>query len=295
MNAVGLCGCGNMGAAIAGRLAGRFDLTVFDLDAARLAAVAGELGVAAAASARELAAADAVVLSLPSPEASAAVARELAAAMRPGGLVVETSTVAPSDVQGLGAVCGDAGLRLVDAAVLSGVPQMRAGTSILLVGGEDDAVEAAAPLLDALAARVVRLGPLGAGMAAKVANNAVSHAVMVVLLEATALAQAAGVAPEVFAELLADPDAGLLRPLAHRLRERVFAGDFEGGMPTAAARKDSWLALRLAEETGVPLFAIRAAHEPYELAVAAGYGRDDYAGLSRLWESWTGRPLRGDP
>jgi 3-hydroxyisobutyrate dehydrogenase-like beta-hydroxyacid dehydrogenase len=125
-----------------------------------------------------------------------------------------------------------------------------------------------------------------------VANNAVSHAVMVVLLEATATAAAAGVAPEVFAELLQDPDAGLLRPLTHRLRERVFQADYAGGMPTEAARKDSQLALELAQEHGVPLFAIQAAHTPYELAVAAGLGRDDYAALARLWEEWTGRPLR---
>lgn len=280
---VGLCGRGNMGAAIAERLAGAFELSVYDVDPA----------LATVASPAELAGhSDAVVLSLPHAAASREVVAELAPALARGAVLIETSTVAPDDVRALAGDCAAAGVHLVDAAILSGVAQMREGTTALLVGGEDAAVAAAAPVLDALTPRQFRLGALGSGMAAKVANNAVSHAVMVVLLEATALADASGVAPEVFAELLAEPDAGLLRPLAHRLRERVLSGDFEGGMPMDAARKDSVLALRLAQEAGVPLFAIQGAHTPYELALAAGLAREDYAALAKLWEAWTGRSFR---
>jgi 3-hydroxyisobutyrate dehydrogenase-like beta-hydroxyacid dehydrogenase len=285
---VGLCGCGNMGSAIAARLSARFELRSYDVDPARAAAVATAVGEVA-----DLAG-DAVVLSLPNPAASRAIVEALVPALAPGAVIVETSTVAPADVRALEPACAAAGVHLVDAAILSGVPQMRDGTTALLVGGSDAAVAAAAPVLDALTARRFRLGPLGSGMAAKVANNAVSHAVMVILLEATALADASGVAPSVFAELLAEPDAGLLRPLAHRLRERVLAGDFEGGMPMDAARKDSVLALRLAQEAGIPLFAIQGAHTPYELALAAGLGREDYAALGRLWEAWTGRSFQED-
>jgi 3-hydroxyisobutyrate dehydrogenase len=91
--------------------------------------------------------------------------------------------------------------------------------------------------------------------------------------------------------MLTEPDAGLMRPLTHRLQERVFGGDYEGGMPMEAALKDSRLALELAQATGVPLFGILAAHTPYEIAVADGLGREDYAALARLWERWTGRSL----
>jgi 3-hydroxyisobutyrate dehydrogenase-like beta-hydroxyacid dehydrogenase len=291
--AVGLCGCGNMGSAIAARLAPQVELTVFDLDAARTEEVARELGVRSASSLSDLAsAAGVVVLSLPTAAASQSVIRELASLLVRGSVVVETSTLNPSDIRAVAPVCNEAGVLLVDAPILSGVAQMRDGVSTLLVGGDVDALRAAEPLLEALAPRRIRLGALGTGMAAKVANNAVAHAVMVVLLEATAMAEASGVAPDVFAELLTGPDAGLTRPLTHRLVERVFGADYEGGMPMEAARKDSVLALRLAHETGVPLFAIQGAHTPYELAIAAGYERDDYAALAKLWEEWTGRPLR---
>src|SRR5438105_3603940 len=96
------------------------------------------------------------------------------------------------------------------------------------------------------------LGDVGAGMAMKVINNAVAHAVYVVLSEALAMAEANGIALPTFTEILSGADAGLLRPLNHRIAERVATGDFEGGMPVDAARKDSELALELAQASGLP-------------------------------------------
>lgn len=287
---IGVCGCGNMGAAVVARLleAGA-EVVVFDLDRAKAEATGAGVAADVAALARR---ADVVLLSLPTPAASAAVAQVLATELAAGDLVVELSTVAPADAVELGRLLRERALRFVDAAVLSGPAQMRGGTTTLLVGGAEEDLAVALPVLELLGGERIVLGELGAGMAAKVAHNAVSHAVMVVLLEATSLAVAAGVDAEAFASILAGEDAALLRPLQHRLRERVFGGEFAGGMPMDAALKDSQLALGLAESSGVPLFAIRAAHEPYELAVADGLGRYDYAALAILWERWTGRSLR---
>jgi 3-hydroxyisobutyrate dehydrogenase-like beta-hydroxyacid dehydrogenase len=290
---VGLCGCGNMGSAIASRLSETQDVVLYDAkpgQAGKVVAEIGRPGVTEAASLEELAGrVRHVVLSLPTAAASAAVVAELSRVLAPGSVIIETSTVTPTDIAAAAELCESRAVELIDAAVLSGVAQMRSGSSMLLIGGEDRAVAVGQPVLDALAQRQVRLGGLGTGMAVKVANNAVSHAVMVVLLEAAAMAQSWGVSAELFSELLLAEDAGLLRPLTHRFRERVLSGDYEGGMPTEAARKDSVLALRMAQEGGVPLFAIQGAHSAYELAVRAGLARQDYAALGQLWEQWTGR------
>src|SRR5207248_1476084 len=117
-------------------------------------------------------------------------------------------------------------------------------------------------------------------------NNAVAHAVYVVLSEALAMAEANGIALPTFTEILSGAYAGLLRPLNHRIAERVATGDFEGGMPVDAARKDSELALELAQASGLPLFATQAAHTVYEIAVAEGMGRLDYAAIATLWSRW---------
>jgi 3-hydroxyisobutyrate dehydrogenase-like beta-hydroxyacid dehydrogenase len=147
--------------------------------------------------------------------------------------------------------------------------------------------------LDAISSQQMVLGPLGSGMAAKVINNAVSHAVMVVLVEAFSLGAASGVAPDLLVELLKRPDAGLIRPLTHRIAERVLNGDYAGGMTLQAARKDSMLALELGQHAGVPLFAIQAAHTVYEIAMHEGLAREDYAVIATLWEAWLDRRLTG--
>jgi 3-hydroxyisobutyrate dehydrogenase-like beta-hydroxyacid dehydrogenase len=292
---VGLCGLGNMGAAVAGRLAGAGPVLAYDPDLERAEIAAKINGVRVVPALENLAEADVVVLSLPSPEVSVEVATTLAGCLRPGALLVETSTVTPEDVRRLQRICEKAGIGVVDAAILSGVAQMAAGRATLLTGGDDESLRRADPVLRTLGARSWHFGEAGAGMAAKVVNNGVAHAVMVLLVEAAAMSRAAGVDPRQIADLLADPDAGLSRPLTHRLMERVFHADYEGGMPLEAARKDSHLAMQMAYDDGIPLFVINGAHTVYDIAAAQGLGRQDYASLARLWEQWSGRSLSDSP
>jgi 3-hydroxyisobutyrate dehydrogenase-like beta-hydroxyacid dehydrogenase len=292
---VGLFGLGNMGEAIGARLLRLGPLLAHDPAEERANEVGRRHGIELASGAEEMGDRDVVVLSLPSPAVSRTVVDTLCSTLRAGTVIIETSTINPSDAWDLGRRCGAASLRMVDAAVLSGVSQMAAGTSMLLVGGDDTDIDAVRPVLDAMTPRQRRFGPLGSGMAAKVLNNAVAHAVMVVLVEAGAMAAATGVRGRDLADLLSAPDAGLTRPLTHRFVERILAADYDGGMPTDAARKDSALALELARDAQTPLFAIQAAHTVYELAVSDGLGRLDYAAIATLWEAWTGRPMDEAP
>jgi 3-hydroxyisobutyrate dehydrogenase-like beta-hydroxyacid dehydrogenase len=286
---VGLFGLGNMGSALAGRLRERFGVVAYDPDPDRRAA-ARDLGVRAVADASEVAAATRqVVLSLPRPAVSRDVVDALLASWSAGGLVVETSTVTPADARAAHERCRRAQVGYVDAAILSGVGPVSQGTSTLLIGADDETLEHARPVLDAICPAQKRLGPPGAGMAAKVINNAVAHAVYVVLAEAVAMAAASDISLYDLVALLGDPDAGLLRPLTHRVGERLRDRDFAGGMATESACKDSALALEMAQADGIPLFAVQAAHTAYQLAMAAGMARQDYSALATLWEAWTGR------
>lgn len=284
---IGQVGLGNMGAAVASRLVRYGRVLGFDLGQEQRENAA-RLGVEVVAGLAGIAEAEVVVLSLPSPKASLAVAQELSQLLEPGAIVIETSTVNPGDMRDLHAVLSPHDIRLVDAAILSGVGGMSDGISTLLTGGAEADLAEVEPVLKAMSGRIIRFGELGAGMAAKVINNAVAHAVFVLLAEAAALAATSGVDVAKVMELLGDPEAGLTRPLTHRMQERVARAAYDGGMPTDAARKDSTLALALAQANGVPLFAIQGAHTAYDLAVTAGLGRQDYAALATLWEQWTG-------
>jgi 3-hydroxyisobutyrate dehydrogenase-like beta-hydroxyacid dehydrogenase len=282
--AVGVVGLGNMGGVLAARLARSGPVTGFDAAPERRDEAAAA-GIAIAADAAAVAAAvDVLVLSLPHPGASRAVLDEAVAPLGHGGLVIETSTIGPADARAAHARAADAGAGYVDAAILSGVEQVRDGTSAFLVGGEPGDTERAEPVLRRICERVMRFGGPGTGMAAKVVNNAVAHAEMVILAEAAALAAAEGIALDDLCALLEQDDAGVKRPLSGRLAGRVRERRYDGGMPTEAARKDSALALEMARAGGVPLFAMQAADSVYELALRAGLARKDYASIATLWE-----------
>ena len=287
---VGVVGLGNAGAAISKGLDGCFELVGHDVDPARREFVAGT-GLRFLASVGEVAdAADSVLLSLPRPEISLAVVDEILARDRPPAVVIETSTITPKVARVLGERCAGAAVGFVDAAIAGGVQAMAAGRNTFLVGGTDTDLALARTVLDPIAERLRHLGPVGAGSGAKVVHNAVMHALMVVLVEAGAMASKLEIALPTLVEILARPD-GLMRPLDHRLAERIARGDYRAGMSVTNARKDSVLALETAQDLGVPLFATLAAHTPYEIAEQQGLGDLDYAALAKLWEQWCGVTL----
>ncbi len=286
-DAIGIVALGNAGSAMAAALSGKLPLIGYDRDPNRRQAVAG-LAIECVDSVAEVAArARRVILSLPASDISQAVVTDLLAGERIPELIIETSTVTPKVAQTLDGLCRARQVRFVDAAIASGVAAMAAGQVTFLVGGEPADVEQARPVLTPMAKKIMHLGPVGAGMGAKVVNNAVMHAVMVVLIEAAALAAKLDIPMPTLVDLLAGEE-GLKRPLTHRVCERMMQGHYDGGMSVLNARKDSTLALEIAQQLGVPLYAIQASHTPYEIAAASGLENLDYAALATLWEQWCG-------
>jgi 3-hydroxyisobutyrate dehydrogenase-like beta-hydroxyacid dehydrogenase len=268
-------------------LSGKMPLLGFDVDPDRQRAVA-HLALDCVASVTEMAnRARSVVLSLPKPEISKAVVAELLRGEARPDLIIETSTVTHTVAQELASLCQARHVSFVDAAIANGVASMAAGKITFLVGGTPEDVAKSHPVLEAMAAAIMHLGPAGAGMGAKVVVNAVLHAVMVVLIEAGAMATKLGLPMQTLVDILRR-DEGLIRPLTHRVQERIMHGNYQGGMSVSNARKDSVLALATAQELGIPLYAIQASHTPYEIAEALGMGNLDYAALATLWEQWSG-------
>lgn len=291
---LGIIGFGQVGQAMAAVLTQSHAVSVFDLRTDECAAhpLVHDGRLKLASSATDLvASSDVVILSLPTPEASRAVAEQIAAAVRPAMVVIETSTVTPQDVFALDQLLSPGGARVVDAAVIGGIHALSKGQAVFLVGGTkvDSAPETA--VLEKLAAEIFYLNRQGGGMRAKLVANAVSHGVYVVLAEAMAVGAAQDIPMDVLYRLL-NRESGLSRPLTHRIGERLFKGDFTGGMSTANALKDSRLFLETAHELKVPVFAIQAAHSVYEVAAGEGMSGDDYAIVATLWERWLGLKLR---
>ena len=127
----------------------------------------------------------------------------VAAALHEGQVVLEMSTIAPRTVREIGPTVEANGAALLDAPVSGSVSVVEQGSLTIMVGGDAAALERARSVLDALAAKVVHVGPLGTGATMKLAVNDLIHAIDVGLSEALVLAERAGVRRSVAYDLFA--------------------------------------------------------------------------------------------
>ena len=185
---IGFVGLGNMGAPMAVNLvAAGHAVTGFDVVAPY------PDGVVPADSAPEAARGqDVVITMLPNGDILRSVAAEIIPAMDKGSLFLDCSTV---DVESARAVAEDAiavGLLAADAPVSGGIGGATAGTLTFMAGGSDPAFAKAAPLFEVMGQKAVHCGPSGNGQAAKICNNMILGATMIVTCEAFALADKLG-------------------------------------------------------------------------------------------------------
>ncbi|MBV8783614.1 MAG: NAD(P)-dependent oxidoreductase [Gammaproteobacteria bacterium] len=193
---VGFIGLGNVGSQLAGNLARHgVDLTVRDLDPARVAALVKQ-GAHAAACPRELAAAvDVVITCLPSPAACAEVmeaADGVLAGLRRGAVWLEMSTTDQAEVRRLAARVAALGATALDCPVSGGCHRAATGNISIFAGGERAAFERVLPLLSILGQRILHTGALGSASALKVLTNYLCTVHLVALAEALTVAKAAG-------------------------------------------------------------------------------------------------------
>jgi 3-hydroxyisobutyrate dehydrogenase len=189
---IGFIGLGNMGAPMATNLANAgHDVLGFDtaLDAVD--------GLTMAASSKEAAeGADVVITMLPNGSILKAVAADVIPVMRDGAVLLDCSTV---DVESARAVAADAhaaNVLALDAPVSGGIAGAAGGTLTFMVGGDEDAFAIASELFEIMGQKAVHCGPSGNGQAAKICNNMILGATMIVTCEAFALADKLGLSRE---------------------------------------------------------------------------------------------------
>ncbi|TRX75805.1 NAD(P)-dependent oxidoreductase [Pseudomonas mangiferae] len=144
---------------------------------------------------------------------------------RPGQLLVDFSSLEPALTRELAAELeARSGMRWVDAPVSGGVAGARAGTLIGMAGGRPEDVERLRPVFATLGQRLTHLGEVGAGQVAKVCNQMIVACNALVIAEAVALAERAGVDANQLAPALAGgfADSKPLQILAPRMAERRF-------------------------------------------------------------------------
>jgi 3-hydroxyisobutyrate dehydrogenase len=148
----------------------------------------------------------------------------LRAGLSAGRFVVDFSSIDPAATRELAAQTAARGAQWVDAPVSGGVVGAEAGTLVIMAGGKATAVDAVRPALAALAQRVTHMGPSGAGQVTKICNQLIVAANAVLIAEAMALAEKAGVDATQLAPALAGgfADSKPFQLLAPRMSARSF-------------------------------------------------------------------------
>lgn len=123
--------------------------------------------------------------------------------LHPGAVAIESSTLTQDAMTKLGAQCAARGIAFLDAPVLGSRPQAEAGQLIHLVGGDAAVLEQVQPILGAMGAKQLHIGPVGAGTALKLIANTLFGVQVAVVAELMGRMQALGLDPARGIELLA--------------------------------------------------------------------------------------------
>ena len=280
---VAFLGLGTMGAAMAANLArAGFPVTAWNRTAGR-APELDELGVTVAATPAEAVAdADIVVICVsdtPDVEAVLFGTGGVVDGARPGTLIVDCSTIAPSGSWDFAARLRERELAMVDAPVSGGSEGARNATLTIFVGGAVDDVDRARPVLGALGRTITHVGPIGAGQAVKAVNQVILAGAYLGVAEGIVLAIKAGLDVEQVVGALGG-GAAQSWVLANR-SERMIDNDYPLGFKVALHRKDLGIALELAAQLGAVLPVSALAAQLESGLITRGHGDDDMSALAR--------------
>lgn len=288
MRRVAVVGMGQMGEAMAARLAERgHDVIGFDVHAPTLErfakagrAVTGDLAAA-------LAGRDVVLTSLPDSAAVRAAwlgDRGVAALADKGALVVELSTIDPDTMREVGAAANARGLRVIDCPVSGGPNEARNGTLILIAGGDEAVVREATPFLLDLGEAPHYTGDLGTAKVVKLVNNTMAMGNLLLASECFTVGVAAGVDPERLFRVLS-LSGGTSRTLTKRF-PKALKGDYSPGFKLELAEKDIGLGVALGRSLRLPMPAATLVHQLFGVALLEGHRGEDAVATLAMYQDW---------
>ena len=207
-----------------------------------------------------------------------------------GAVVICSTTVAPEAARALDRRLTEAGLLMLDAPVSGGFAGAREGTMTVMGSGPDAAFAKAQPVLEAIAAKIWRLGDaVGVGSTVKMVNQLLAGVHIATAAEALALGIRAGADPRALFEVIST-SAGSSWMWQNRV-PHILDGD---DTPLSAVNifvKDLGIVLDQARALTFPLPMASAAHQLFLAAAASGHGASDDAFVIRVWQALTGIAL----
>jgi 3-hydroxyisobutyrate dehydrogenase len=198
-------------------------------------------------------------------------------ALAEDGVWLQMSTVGTEGSDRLEKLAAERGVAYVDAPVLGTKQPAEQGALIVLASGPEEVRERSQHVFDSVGSKTLWLGPAGVGSRLKLVVNNWIVGLVGVLAETTALAEATGVDPARFLEVIEGGPLGL--PYAQIKGKMMIEEEFPTSFSLRLARKDAALVLDVAEKEGLRLAVTEAVVARFDETLDAGHGEEDLAAV----------------
>jgi 3-hydroxyisobutyrate dehydrogenase len=286
-NGLAFLGLGVMGGPMAGHLAAREAVTVFNRTTSRAQAWVARHGHRSASTPREAATGARAVLACVGNDddlRSVCLGPYGAfAGMSPGTLFIDHTTVSAHVTRELAAEAAQRGIGYVDAPVSGGQAGAEKGQLSIMCGGTQADYDRAEPIVEAYARNCRRLGEIGSGQLAKMANQIAIAGLVQALSEALAFADRAGLDGRALVEVISQGAAGSWQMVNRH--GTMLDNHFDHGFAVDWMRKDLGICLEAARELGASLPVTALVDQFYGDVQAMGGGRWDTSSLIKRLRS----------
>ena len=291
MSKIAFIGLGNMGLPMAKNLvAAGYNVTGFDLSDDAKASLKAAGGQSADTIAAAVADAEIIVSMLPAGKHVTAVYTEsdgVIANAAAGALLIDSSTIDVDTARAVSAKAEAAGFAMVDAPVSGGVGGAAAGTLTFMVGGTEDAYEAAKPVLDIMGQNIFHAGGSGNGQVAKICNNMLLGISMIGTAEAFMLGEKLGLDAQTFFDISSTASGQCWSmtsycPAPGPVPSSPANNDYQAGFTAAMMLKDLLLAQEASSSADAVTPMGQCAAELYTQMAEAGHDGLDFSGIMKM-------------
>jgi 3-hydroxyisobutyrate dehydrogenase-like beta-hydroxyacid dehydrogenase len=291
---LGFVGVGRMGGPMASRLldAG-YSLCVFDTNADAVKPLVARGAKPAASPAEVGSAARIVLMSLPTPGIVHAVALGSDGIARGSSVkvLIDLSTTGPGMATTVARGVSERGIIAVESPVSGGVAGAKAGTLAVMVACPQHAYAEVEPILKTFGKLFFTGEKPGLAQTAKLANNLLAAAAMVVSSEAMAMGVKAGLDPKILLDII-NAGSGRNSATQDKFPRTVLPGTFDFGFATGLSYKDVRLCVDEAETLGVPMVVGAAVRQMLAVTQAKFGAQSDFTCIAKVLEEWAGVEIR---
>jgi 3-hydroxyisobutyrate dehydrogenase-like beta-hydroxyacid dehydrogenase len=266
-------------------------LCVFDANADATAALK-KAGATVASSPDDVGnSADIVFVSLPTPAIVQSVVLDGVGRGSRAKTIVDLSTSGPGMAGRVSAALKERGIAWIDAPVSGGIAGAKEGTLAVMASGPRASFDTVEPLLKNFG-KVFYVGEkAGLAQVAKLGNNLLAAAAMVVSSEALAMGVKAGLDPKVMLDII-NAGSGRNSATQDKFPRAILPRTFDFGFATGLSYKDVGLCVDEAEAMGVPMVAGAAVRQMLAITNAKFGPTSDFTSIARVVEEWAGVEIK---